>query len=76
MNSFVPQSRDDKLLLQFPHLQVDEFRQNIAEWLEMMAAAYMKATDIPPEECQLVVQMLPSEHKMVYRFERRKENEQ
>jgi len=37
---------------------------------EMMAAAYMKATNIPPEECELVVETLPD--KMVYRFQRRR----
>ncbi len=58
-----------------PYLPVDAFRRNISDWIEMMAAAYLKATDIPPEQCMLVVQDLPSQHKMIYRFERRAEQE-
>lgn len=46
-----------------------EFQTDIARHLEMMAAAYMKATNIPPEECELVVETLPD--KIVYRFQRR-----
>lgn len=37
--------------------------------IEMLAAAYIKATDIPPEECVLVVQTLPD--KVIYYFQRR-----
>ena len=54
-----------------PHIPPLEFRHNISEWIEMMAAAYLQATGIPPEECQLTVQMIPEEHKMIYRFEKR-----
>lgn len=49
--------------------KINEFRKNVAEHLEMMAAAYLKATNIPPEECELVVETLPD--KMIYRFQRR-----
>ena len=55
----------------YPHLPTEEFRHNIAEWLEMMAAAYAQATNIPPEECQLVVFVDPERQCMVYRVERR-----
>ena len=49
--------------------ELRDFRERVASHLEMMAAAYIKATNIPIEECQLVVETLPN--KMVYRFERR-----
>lgn len=62
---------DETLLNQAHHIPVTAFRQNITAWIEMMAAAYLQATDIPPEECQLVVQAIPEENKMIYRFERR-----
>lgn len=50
--------------------KIHDFKMDIARHLEMMAAAYMKATNIPPEECELVVEALPD--KMVYRFQRRR----
>lgn len=56
--------------LQF-HESVAAFREGISEHLEMMAAAFLKATDIPPEECHLVVQAFPEKNTMVYYFERR-----
>jgi hypothetical protein len=49
--------------------KIHDFKMDVTRHLEMMAAAYMKATDIPPEECELVVETLPD--KMVYRFQRR-----
>ena len=49
--------------------KIHDFQIAVTRHLEMMAAAYMKATDIPPEECELVVETLPD--KMVYRFQRR-----
>ena len=51
-----------------------EFRESVVEHLEMMAAAYVKATNIPIEECELVVQTLPD--KIVYRFQRRESAQQ
>jgi hypothetical protein len=50
--------------------KIHDFQMDVTRHLEMMAAAYMKATDIPPEECELIVEMLPD--KMVYRFQRRR----
>jgi len=50
--------------------KMHEFQMDVTRHLEMMAAAYMKATNIPPEECELVVETLPN--KMVYRFQRRR----
>ena len=50
--------------------KIHDFQMDVTRHLEMMAAAYMKATDIPPEECELVVETLPD--KMVYRFQRRR----
>ena len=50
--------------------KIHEFQTGVTRHLEMMAAAYMKATNIPPEECELVVETLPN--KMVYRFQRRR----
>ena len=50
--------------------KIHEFQMDVTRHLEMMAAAYMKATNIPPEECELVVETLPD--KMVYRFQRRR----
>ena len=46
--------------------ELRDFRERVASHLEMMAAAYSAATNIPIEECQLVVETLPD--KMVYRF--------
>lgn len=56
---------------QIPHLLTHEFRNSVANWLEMMAAAYAQATNIPPEQCQLVVFADPERHCMIYRIERR-----
>lgn len=50
--------------------KMHEFQMDVTRHIEMMAAAYMKATNIPPEECELVVETLPD--KMVYRFQRRR----
>ena len=50
-----------------------EFQRDVIEHIEMLAAAYMKATDIPPEDCELVVITLPD--KMIYRYQRRNNNE-
>jgi hypothetical protein len=47
-----------------------EFEKNVAEHLEIMAAAYLKETNIPIEECELVVEN--SLHKTIYHFQRRK----
>jgi hypothetical protein len=50
--------------------KIYEFQKGVYQHIEMMAAAYMKATDVPPEECELVIETLPN--KMVYRFQRRR----
>ena len=34
---------------------VEAFRKDVTKHLEMMAAAYIKASDVPIEECELVV---------------------
>ena len=37
--------------------KVRELNVDITKQIEMLAAAYSKATDIPPEECELVVKI-------------------
>lgn len=46
-----------------------DFEKDVMEYLEMMAAAYLKETDIPIKECELVVEY--SFNKIIYRFQRR-----
>ena len=50
--------------------KIHDFQMSVTCHLEMMAAAYMKETNIPPEECELVVETLPD--KMIYSFHRRR----
>jgi len=50
--------------------KIYEFEIDVIRHIEMLAAAYMKKTDIPPEECELVVEMHPD--KLSYSFQRRK----
>lgn len=49
--------------------KIFEFQKGVHKHLEIMAAAYLKKTDIPIEECELIVETLPD--KIVYRFQRR-----
>jgi hypothetical protein len=61
---------------EWPYANLDMTRELIRDvnlHIEMMAAAYLKATDIPPEDCELVAQYLPDQ--VVYRFQRRKEGD-
>ena len=46
-----------------------EFQKNITQHIETLAAAYAKVTDVPPEDCELVVELLPD--KMIFRYQRK-----
>lgn len=50
--------------------KIHDFNIDVTRHLEMMAAAYTKETNIPPEECELVVETLPD--KVIYRLQRRR----
>jgi len=48
-----------------------ELKKNVTEHIEMMAAAYLKETDVPIEECELVVTHTPTH--TTYMFRKRNE---
>jgi len=49
--------------------RLNKFQNEVLRHIELLAAAYCKATDIPPEECVLVVEQRIDQ--MVYRFEKK-----
>lgn len=51
------------------HDRMKDFYKGLSFHLEMMAAAYLKTTNIPIEDCELVVETLPN--KMIYSFRKR-----
>lgn len=53
-------------------MTIEEIRKELVFHIEMLAAAYAKATNIPPLECELVMEMLPD--KVIFYF-RKKTNE-
>jgi len=54
---------------------LEDIIENTKFHLEILAAAYVKATDIPIEECELVVMHHPN-MTSTYRFRRFPKNEQ
>ena len=52
----------------------DDIKRKVADRLEMLVAAYWKSTNIPPEECELVVRYGENEIMFTYRKKENKDD--